>query len=159
MQGSGGGGGGNSGAAARLQKELMEVMMSDAEGISAYPEDDNLFRWIGSVTGVPNTPYEALEYNLLLVFSPNYPYEAPNVTFTTPCFHPNVDTRGAICLDILKEKWSAVYSVSSILLSIQNLLNHPNNESPLNNHAAQLWEDTEQFTIAVRAMHGGASGS
>ncbi|GET89067.1 ubiquitin-conjugating enzyme E2, putative [Leishmania tarentolae] len=152
-------GGNSSGAAARLQKELIEVMMSDAEGISAYPEDDNLFRWIGSVKGVTNTPYEELEYNLLLVFPPNYPYEAPTVTFITPCFHPNVDTRGAICLDILKEKWSAVYSVSSILLSIQNLLNNPNNESPLNNHAAQLWQDREQFTIAVRATHGGAPGA
>ncbi|KAG5503556.1 hypothetical protein JKF63_05696 [Porcisia hertigi] len=155
MQGSGN----SSGAAARLQKELVEVVMSDAEGISAYPEDDNLFRWIGSVKGVANTPYEELEYTLLLVFPPNYPYEAPTVTFTTPCFHPNVDTRGSICLDILKERWSAVYSVSSILLSIQNLLNNPNNESPLNNHAAQLWDNKEQFTIAVRATHGGAPGS
>ena len=42
--------------------------------------------------------------------------------FETPCFHPNVDTYGNICLDILKEKWSAAYSVHSVLVSLQSLL-------------------------------------
>lgn len=42
--------------------------------------------------------------------------------FVTPCFHPNVDEQGFICLDILKDKWSALYDVRSILLSIQSLL-------------------------------------
>ena len=41
------------------------------------------------------------------------------VRFETAIFHPNVDTHGNICLDILKEKWSAAYSVRTILLSIQ----------------------------------------
>ena len=44
------------------------------------------------------------------------------VKFETPCFHPNVDTHGNICLDILKEKWSALYDVRTVLLSIQSLL-------------------------------------
>lgn len=42
--------------------------------------------------------------------------------FITACFHPNVDENGFICLDILKDKWSALYDVRSILLSIQSLL-------------------------------------
>lgn len=42
--------------------------------------------------------------------------------FLTPCYHPNVDAQGNICLDILKEKWSALYDVRTILLSIQSLL-------------------------------------
>ena len=29
-------------------------------------------------------------------------YKAPTVKFVTPCFHPNVDQFGNICLDILK---------------------------------------------------------
>ena len=33
-----------------------------------------------------------------------------------------IDTHGNICLDILKEKWSALYEVRTILLSIQSLL-------------------------------------
>ena len=61
-------------------------------------------------------------YKLRLDFPAGYPYTAPTVRFTTPCFHPNVDKHGNICLDILKEKWSALYEVRTILLSIQSLL-------------------------------------
>lgn len=51
----------------------------------------------------------------------------------------DVDMSGNICLDILKEKWSAVYNVQTILLSLQSLLGEPNNASPLNAQAADLW--------------------
>ena len=66
--------------------------------------------------------YEDLVYKLSLEFPSTYPYSPPTVRFVTPCFHPNVDMAGNICLDILKEKWSALYDVRSILLSIQSLL-------------------------------------
>ena len=70
--------------------------------------------------------FAGLKYKLKLEFPSGYPYTAPNVKFTTPCFHPNVDAHGNICLDILKEKWSALYEVRTILLSIQSLLGKNN---------------------------------
>ena len=66
--------------------------------------------------------YEGLTYKLSLEFPCGYPYKAPTVKFDTPIFHPNVDNGGNICLDILKEKWSALYDVRTILLSLQSLL-------------------------------------
>ena len=54
-------------------------------------------------------------------------------------FHPNIYNDGNICLDILKDKWSPVYDVISILMSIQSLLNDPNPNSPANAEAAQLF--------------------
>lgn len=66
--------------------------------------------------------YEGLTYKLKLVFPETYPYKAPLITFETPCFHPNVDEHGNICLDILKEKWSSAFSVSTILQSLRSLL-------------------------------------
>jgi hypothetical protein len=44
---------------------------------------------------------------------------------------------------VLQDKWSAVYSVHTILVSIQSLLGDPNNASPLNIEAAELWGDVE----------------
>ncbi|NXD16214.1 UBE2C enzyme, partial [Nothocercus nigrocapillus] len=85
--------------------------------------------------------YEELRYKLSLEFPSGYPYTAPTVRFLTPCYHPNVDAQGNICLDILKDKWSALYDVRTILLSIQSLLAEPNIESPLNTHAAELWKN------------------
>ena len=40
-----------------------------------------------------------------------------------------------------QEKWSALLDVRTILLSIQSLLAEPNNDSPLNSEAAELWEN------------------
>nr|XP_043880450.1 ubiquitin-conjugating enzyme E2 C [Solea senegalensis] len=129
----------------RLQQELMTLMMSGDKGISAFPESDNLFKWIGTIDGPQGTVYDGLRFRLSLDFPAGYPYQAPRVKFVTPCFHPNVDEQGFICLDILKDKWSALYDVRSILLSVQSLLGEPNNESPLNTNAAELWDDQQAF--------------
>lgn len=113
-------------------------------GISAFPDGDNLFHWVATITGAEGTVYEGLSYKLSLSFPSSYPYSPPVVKFTTPCYHPNVDEQGNICLDILKvsqtslcvapslgqyfshcllqEKWSALYDVRTILLSLQSLL-------------------------------------
>lgn len=120
-------------------------MMSSEKGISAFPDGDNIFRWIGTINGPPETVYAGQKYKLQLEFPNSYPYAAPVVKFLTPCFHPNIDLSGAICLDILKDKWSALYDVRTILLSIQSLLGEPNNESPLNAQASEMWSNQEHY--------------
>jgi ubiquitin-conjugating enzyme E2 C len=134
----------------RLQQELMSLMMSSDKGISAFPDGDKLFEWIATVHGPTDSVYEGLKYKLRLEFPAGYPYTAPTVRFVTPCFHPNVDQHGNICLDILKEKWSALYEVRTILLSIQSLLGEPNNDSPLNTQAAHLWANQ---TVYKKHLH------
>uniref|UniRef100_A0A8C9HT74 Ubiquitin conjugating enzyme E2 C n=1 Tax=Piliocolobus tephrosceles TaxID=591936 RepID=A0A8C9HT74_9PRIM len=39
----------------RLQQELMTLMMSGDKGISAFPESDNLFKWVGTIHGAAGT--------------------------------------------------------------------------------------------------------
>lgn len=123
--------------------------MSQDKSISAFPEGENLFKWIGTITGPKDTVYETLKFKLSFQFPNSYPYSAPLVKFLTPCFHPNVDTSGNICLDILKDKWSALYDVRTILLSIQALLGEPNIHSPLNTVAAEKWSNPEQYKKLV----------
>ena len=77
-------------------------MTSGDAGISAFPEGDNIFNWVGTIKGSVGTVYEGLNYKLSLKFPTDYPFKAPMVRFETPCFHPNVDQYGNICLDILK---------------------------------------------------------
>ena len=41
----------------RLQTELMQLMMSDTPGISAFPDEGNLLQWTGTITGPDGTFY------------------------------------------------------------------------------------------------------
>ncbi|KAK2987773.1 hypothetical protein RJ640_016368 [Escallonia rubra] len=135
----------------RLQKELMSLMMTGGDlGVSAFPEGESIFTWIGTIEGGKGTMYDGLSYKLSLRFPLDYPFKPPQVKFETSCFHPNVDQYGNICLDILQDKWSSAYDCRTILLSIQSLLGEPNIESPLNSSAAALWINQEDYRKMVR---------
>jgi ubiquitin-conjugating enzyme E2 C len=123
----------------------MALMMNPDPTATAFPENDNLFNWVGSITGSDDTVYEGLVFKLSIKFPADYPFSAPTIIFTTPIYHPNIDKVGNICLDILKENWSASYSVSTILQSLRSLLSDPNNDSPLNSHAADTWSRPIEF--------------
>jgi ubiquitin-conjugating enzyme E2 C len=156
----------------------MDIMMHPTPGISAFPSDENMTTWTATVAGPSETPYANLTFKLSMEFGGNYPYSPPTVLFKTPIYHPNVDFSGRICLDILKDKWSAGMSVSSVLLSLQSLLGEPNkyvyapvragiavtlesnqrlivnSSSPLNGQAAELWDkDMAEFKKHVLARH------
>lgn len=132
----------------------MTLMMSPAPGISAFPDDGNFLQWTATIEGPADTPYAGLNLKLSFEFAANYPYSPPTVLFKTPIYHPNIDFSGRICLDILKDKWSAIYNVQTVLLSLQSLLGEPNNASPLNNEAAILYDkDMEEFKRKVSARH------
>ncbi|KAG0496958.1 hypothetical protein HPP92_001649 [Vanilla planifolia] len=137
----------------RLQSELMALMMHGDPGISAFPEEENIFCWKGTIVGVKDTVYEGMVYKLSLSFPTDYPFKPPKVKFENPCFHPNVDLCGNICLDILQDKWSSAYDVRTVLISIQSLLGEPNNESPLNTQAAALWGNQEEFKKVVEKLY------
>ena len=62
-------------------------------------------------------------------------------------YHPNVDKRGRICLDILKGKWSLALQIRTVLLSIQALLSAPNPDDPLANDVAEQWKTNEAQAI------------
>ncbi|KAJ2902459.1 Ubiquitin-conjugating enzyme E2-20 kDa [Zalerion maritima] len=139
----------------RLQHELMTLMTSSTPGVSAFPDaDGNLTSWKATIVGPDDTPYAKLTLRLSMNFPHNYPYHPPQVLFKTPIYHPNVDFSGRICLDILKDKWTPAYNIETILLSLQSLLGEPNNSSPLNGEAAELWDkDMEEFKRKVAARH------
>lgn len=133
--------------------------MSGSKDVTAFPQGDNLFEWVGTVNGAKSTPYEGLSFKLCIKFPADFPFTAPNIVFLTPCFHPNVDGAGNICVDFLKERWSAAYSVMSLLLSLQSLLADPNNASPLNGTAAALWADGAEYRRTVLKKYREATGS
>ena len=102
------------------------MMMKSPPGITAFPDDENMLLWTATIEGPSDTPYADLTFKLSMEFPNTYPMAPPTVLYKTPIYHPNIDFSGRICLDILKDKWSAIYNIQSVLLSLQSLLGEPN---------------------------------
>ncbi len=119
----------------RLIKELKDLKdMKSEEGtvFSAAPVGDNdMFLWNATIRGPSGTPYEGGVFNLQITFPSDYPFKPPQIKFTTRVYHPNINSEGGICLDILKSKWSPALTVAKTLLSISSLLSDPNPDDAL----------------------------
>lgn len=122
----------------RLQKELLDMQKDDTPNLSAGPVNDNLFEWEAVILGPIGTPYEGGVFNLNISIPSNYPFRPPTVIFKTKIYHPNINSSGSICLDILKTQWSPALTISKILLSICSLLADPNPNDPLVPEIANL---------------------
>eukprot|EP01084_Bolivina_argentea_P026933 50065_1 len=116
----------------RLTREAQEIETDEAtEMISAGPINDDLFRWQAMIMGPPNSPYQGGVFMLEMNFPQEYPFKPPKVKFLTKVYHCNVNDKGGICLDLLKDNWSPAIKISQLLLSIQSLLTDPNINDPL----------------------------
>uniref|UniRef100_A0A4W3HTH4 E2 ubiquitin-conjugating enzyme n=1 Tax=Callorhinchus milii TaxID=7868 RepID=A0A4W3HTH4_CALMI len=113
-------------------------------GVSGAPSDNNIMSWNAVIFGPEGTPFEDGTFKLVIEFTEEYPNKPPTVRFVSKMFHPNVYADGSICLDILQNRWSPTYDVSSILTSIQSLLDEPNPNSPANSQAAQLYQENKR---------------
>jgi ubiquitin-conjugating enzyme E2 D/E len=137
----------------RLQTELQLMIKDPPEGCSAGPiNPSDLTEWHATIQGPDGSPYAGGIFKLHIKFSREYPFKSPTLKFTTPVFHPNINSRtGDICLDILKSQWSPALKISKVLLSISALLVDPNPDDPLVVDIANLFKtDRAKFELTAR---------
>uniref|UniRef100_A0A8C0YGL8 E2 ubiquitin-conjugating enzyme n=1 Tax=Cyprinus carpio carpio TaxID=630221 RepID=A0A8C0YGL8_CYPCA len=121
----------------RLMRDFKRLQEDPPAGVSGAPSENNIMVW--------NAPVFVIgTFKLTVEFTEEYPNKPPTVRFISKMFHPNVYADGSICLDILQNRWSPTYDVSSILTSIQSLLDEPNPNSPANSQAAQLYQENKR---------------
>ncbi|KAI1238510.1 hypothetical protein IHE44_0013244, partial [Lamprotornis superbus] len=70
----------------RINKELSDLARDPPAQCSAGPVGDDMFHWQATIMGP--------------------------VAFTTRIYHPNINSNGSICLDILRSQWSPALTIS-----------------------------------------------
>jgi len=128
-------------ATKRIQKELKDLMKDPPSNCSAGPIGDNLFKWTASIIGPGDSPYSGGVFFLGIAFPTDYPFKPPKVHFITRIYHPNINSNGNICLDILRDQWSPALTISKVLLSISSLLTDPNPDDPLVPEIARVFKE------------------
>uniref|UniRef100_A0A8D2HYL1 E2 ubiquitin-conjugating enzyme n=2 Tax=Euarchontoglires TaxID=314146 RepID=A0A8D2HYL1_UROPR len=110
-----------------------------------------MFHWQATIMGPNDSPYQGGVFFLTIHFPTDYPFKPPKVAFTTKIYHPNINSNGSICLDILRSQWSPALTVSKVLLSICSLLCDPNPDDPLVPEIAHTYKaDREKYNRLAR---------
>jgi peroxin-4 len=123
----------------RVIKELNEAKKFKEANILLTAKIEDCYCWRGYLFGPDDSPYKDGIFEVKINLPSNYPMAPPKIIFITKIFHPNVNYEtGEICLDILKDQWSPVWTLESTCLAILDLLNHPNPDSPLNCDAGKF---------------------
>ncbi|XP_049685158.1 ubiquitin-conjugating enzyme E2 D2 isoform X2 [Accipiter gentilis] len=132
-------------------KELNDLARDPPAQCSAGPVGDDMFHWQATIMGPNDSPYQGGVFFLTIHFPTDYPFKPPKVAFTTRIYHPNINSNGSICLDILRSQWSPALTISKVLLSICSLLCDPNPDDPLVPEIARIYKtDREKYNRIAR---------
>ncbi|KAJ5510799.1 Ubiquitin-conjugating enzyme E2 1 [Penicillium expansum] len=162
----------------RINKELTDLGRDPPSSCSAGPVGDDLFHWQATIMGPVScsrlcsgglrgghlalcevhrfitrvTPHTLAVSSSLPSTSPtDYPFKPPKVNFTTRIYHPNINSNGSICLDILRDQWSPALTISKVLLSICSMLTDPNPDDPLVPEIAHVYKtDRPRYEATAR---------
>ncbi|AAG51362.1 putative ubiquitin-conjugating enzyme E2, ubiquitin-conjugating enzyme/RWD [Arabidopsis thaliana] len=139
-------------ASKRILKELKDLQKDPPSNCSAGPVAEDMFHWQATIMGPPESPYAGGVFLVSIHFPPDYPFKPPKVSFKTKVYHPNINSNGSICLDILKEQWSPALTISKVLLSICSLLTDPNPDDPLVPEIAHMYKtDRSKYESTARS--------
>jgi ubiquitin-conjugating enzyme (huntingtin interacting protein 2) len=115
----------------RITTELTKLKNDPDSKITVEPIADEIFHLRGSFNGPEGTPYEGGLFVVDMRLPYDYPLKPPECTFSTRIYHPNVGSRGEVCLDILKRGWNPGQSIANVLNTLLGLLKTPDSENPL----------------------------
>ncbi|KAF5676322.1 ubiquitin-conjugating enzyme [Fusarium heterosporum] len=150
----------------RINKELTDLGRDPPSSCSAGPVGEDLFHWQATIMGPSwqtnknnmadpilqsDSPYSGGVFFLAIHFPTDYPFKPPKVNFTTRIYHPNINSNGSICLDILRDQWSPALTISKVLLSICSMLTDPNPDDPLVPEIAHVYKtDRPRYEATAR---------
>jgi ubiquitin-protein ligase len=125
-----------------LNKDMKAIQTMDlnSQGIFIEFNEENMFEAKAMIMGPKDSLYFGGCLLFTIVFPKNYPFSPPQVTYISRNrvrIHPNLYVGGKVCLSILGTwsgpKWTTVMDITTILMSIQSLLD----SNPLHHEPGQ----------------------
>lgn len=142
-----------------MLKELAKLAKSPPTGICVSNEQvDQCNKLQATVLGPEDSPYSQGLFQLEILVPDNYPFSPPSIRFVTKVYHPNIDDKGRICLDLLKMppkgSWRPTIGIEGLLIAVRMLLANPNVNDPLmteiadecRNNKAEFEGNAKRFT-------------
>eukprot|EP01059_Diplonema_ambulator_P036121 TRINITY_DN887_c0_g4_i1.p2 TRINITY_DN887_c0_g4~~TRINITY_DN887_c0_g4_i1.p2 ORF type:complete len:147 (+),score=39.03 TRINITY_DN887_c0_g4_i1:759-1199(+) len=124
----------------RLRKEFTDLLRDPLEGIMVSPvSNTDLFTWKAAVMAPEGSIYEGGVFFIKLEFPRDYPFKAPRVRFVTKIYHPNINTNGGSCLDIIYN-WAPSLTIRKVLYACRRLLTEFEPDDPLEPEIALLYK-------------------
>mmetsp|Transcript_39350 Transcript_39350/g.78869 ORF Transcript_39350/g.78869 Transcript_39350/m.78869 type:complete len:150 (-) Transcript_39350:3419-3868(-) len=131
----------------RIEKEKIQISSSHIEGVVIKFSKKNS-RHVFIVLGFPFLSNFGYRSNVAEIFLPSeYPLQPPKVIFRNKIFHPNVDFFGRPCVDILKDQWSPAFQLRTVVLSLQNFMQHFSLFDPLNHKVKKLFQNEKELIL------------
>ncbi|ODO07969.1 hypothetical protein I350_03552 [Cryptococcus amylolentus CBS 6273] len=126
----------------RVQKDLTELDLPSTMK-TVFPDPTDVLNFTLTITPDEGI-YKGGVFNFSFAIKPEYPHEPPKVRCKEKIYHPNLDLEGNVCLNILREDWKPVLTLSSVMIDA----------------AEDFRRSRETFVHNVKqAMRGGYVGS
>jgi ubiquitin-conjugating enzyme E2 D/E len=137
----------------RIKAELRKIRTDQPANCTIWTETEtNRFKWVASILGPANSPYEDGTFFLNILFPSNYPFHPPDFHLITPIYHPNISSEGHICTCLLKKRWSPALTIHTVLLTVREVMSSPSAvDHVLREDIAELYRsDKQQFERVAR---------
>jgi ubiquitin-conjugating enzyme E2 D len=128
----------------RIQEEWNLLFNDPYPNARVQMQGNSLQKWIATIDGPKETPYEGGTFYILILFPNNYPQEHPLFLMLSKICHINITDKGIICLDILKEAYRPEYRIGHLISCIVVLLANPNPKSAFIGPALDLYKQSIQ---------------
>lgn len=146
----------SSGGQLQFKKELPEL--STIPQCVLTQTKDDFMNFKATYTPDRDSLWFGGKYEFSIAVPDTYPFNPPKVMCLTKIYHPNIDTQGNVCLNILKEDWKPTLNVSTVIAGIYFLFTDPNPNDPLNHDAATVMRDNYDLFVQniKKSLRGGS---
>jgi ubiquitin-conjugating enzyme E2 D/E len=132
----------------RITKELkkLDAMMLNVNGTyKTLCTEPYIF--LIEFDGPDDCLYANYRHMIKIRIPDNYPFNPPKAKLCRYMYHCNVNKKGEICMDTLKNNWMPSLTIAKIIQGLISLLRNPNPNDPLDTSVSRIMMNNEEEYI------------